>query len=282
MGLYRTVLKKINKFKDNINQDLLANKDVAYVPDEKHIAEKVSQAKRVNDPSPYVYIQNIWTQADYQEVLKKLPTNDHAFNYWWDVPVDAEKGRNGDYRKRFDLPLSQAATRLDKEYGLFWLGINKALETKEFGKSLLRKFDDIIQQRYGMSVDDARFEDIMGTDVFLMRHEPGYFLGPHTDRSDRIATLIFYLPETDKNPELGTSLFNPKQKGFVDSEETRKHYLFDKFDTVYTAPYVPNSAFFFPQTNYGFHGVLPIDASKNIATRYGMQVQFYDKRTRKI
>ena len=73
----------------------------------------------------------------------------------------------------------------------------------------------------------------------LIRHQAGYFLGPHTDLSTKLVVLLFYLAPDDNHQHLGTSLYRPKEPGF--SCPNSIHYPFEDFVKVKTAPYRPNS-----------------------------------------
>ena len=67
----------------------------------------------------------------------------------------------------------------------------------------------------------------------MIRHQAGYFLGPHTDLSTKLLVLLFYLPPDDSRPHLGTSLYRPKKSGFICPDSN--HYPFDEFVNVKTA-----------------------------------------------
>ena len=59
-----------------------------------------------------------------------------------------------------------------------------------------------------------------------------YAIRPHTDSPKKVVSMLFYLPEDDRRADLGTSIYAPKQAGYV-SEETRQHD-FEQFFTHIT------------------------------------------------
>ena len=99
----------------------------------------------------------------------------------------------------------------------------------------------------------------------VLRHEEGYFLGPHTDIPTKVATLLFNLPGDASAPHLGTTLYEPLDPA-VRSVGSR-HHDFGDFRVVRTMPFVPNSVFGFLKTDNSFHGVAPISAKDADASR---------------
>ena len=52
----------------------------------------------------------------------------------------------------------------------------------------------------------------------LIRDSGGYMLAPHTDSPKKILTLLIYIPNDNDNLNLGTSLYEPKDKEFISEE----------------------------------------------------------------
>lgn len=94
--------------------------------------------------------------------------------------------------------------------------------------------------------------------VQLCRDLGGYSIGPHTDGKKETHTLLFYLAKDGSRPQIGTSVFVPKDRSFIC--DGSKHHEFDKFDKLFTAPFVPNACFGFRRSDNSFHGV---EASTN-------------------
>ena len=84
----------------------------------------------------------------------------------------------------------------------------------------------------------------------------GYSLGPHTDTTSKVASLLFYMPSKsqDEGP-WGTSLYLPKEP--VD-DDGQKHWRFDKFHLIHTFPFQANTCLAFPRADNSWHGVEPI------------------------
>ena len=103
--------------------------------------------------------------------------------------------------------------------------------------------------------------------VQLVRDYPGYFITPHTDSQKDTCTILFYL--TDKERETGgTSVFVPKDKEF--KSNGHGNFPFKDFNLIKTAPYVPNGYYGHYRSDVSFHGVYPVEFTRNI-----LQVNFY-------
>lgn len=94
-------------------------------------------------------------------------------------------------------------------------------------------------------------------DTRLVMDGEGYCISPHTDKSTKLISLLFYLPKDNSQEHLGTSIFAPKDPSFRCLGG--KYYQFHKFTKLWTAPFRRNSLFGFWKTDQGFHGVERID-----------------------
>ena len=120
---------------------------------------------------------------------------------------------------------------------------------QKIGMALLGKFEPYLTERL------AEGEGVV-PDALLIRDRGNYSLGPHTDHPLRLVVLIIYLPLTDAEPHLGTSIYVPKEDGFTCAGGP--HYEHQMFHRAFTAPYKPNSALVFVKTDNSFHGVEPV------------------------
>lgn len=184
------------------------------------IANKVIVTTIKPEPFPHIYIDEFFTNEMYADILKNMPTDF--------VEIEKTRGTRG-YPKRF------TATPKTE----FWKNVYKQLTDRRFKQALCDKFG--IENK-GLSED-----------ILLVRDEPGYQISPHTDSTSKVITVLIYLPEDNSNEGEGTSLFMPKQEGFIC--KMGKHYEFKDFNKVKTMPYRPNCAFAFARTDNSFHGV---------------------------
>lgn len=88
----------------------------------------------------------------------------------------------------------------------------------------------------------------------LIRDWPGYQLGIHTDIPSKLVTGLYYLAPDDLNLQHGTRLYTSKS-GCEDGGYNEYDIKLPDFDMAKLIEYRPNSALFFPRTNWSFHAV---------------------------
>lgn len=173
-------------------------------------------------PFPHIYVENVFPQQDYDQILANLPSDT---NY--------DSGKSSYHGRRFADP-----TKLDPLC---------ELDTPEFAHIGISPFRHFILKRFGQSKPQFH------TDLRLVRDCENYSIGPHTDAPWKVLSYLFYLPPDTSLRPYGTSIFTPKDSSFVCPGGP--HHSFDQFHKIFTAPFLPNSLFAFFKTEYSFHGV---------------------------
>lgn len=189
-----------------------------------HIAYKIQNAKVLKFPFPHIYVENVFPDDYYDELLAALPPQE---NY--------SKGESN-YKGRIfydpvDIPL------LDP------------LRTNTFTNICTKPFKNEIFARLGS-------EFPAHTDLRLVLDGENYAIGPHTDAKWKVLSYLFYLPPDRNLIGEGTSIFMPRDPNF--RCEGGPHHKFEPFVKIATMPFKPNSLFAFFKTNNSFHGVEPI------------------------
>lgn len=191
--------------------------------------------------------------------------------------VDAGKVSSeseNDYSQRFVINMSsKALENFDPAYRPFWMDLVSWFESEWFIPIALEPFRFYV---------DHRFKDTEGgrrkfaTDIQLVRDFTHYGLGPHTDHPGKVVVMLLYLSENADNPQLGTSIYVPKDPAFRCEGGT--HYPYSGFERVVTMDYMPNSMLGFFKTSNSFHGVEPLkdeNLSRNL-----IQLSIVDKEVR--
>ena len=209
-----------------------------------HFTYNLANATVRHYPFPHLYYENVFPDNFYTSLIKSMPEFPSYSPMSKVRPVFRSDGKPA-YPDRFVITLNHKM----KSIGPHWDILQKVLDSQPTHMTLLSKFRNIIQPRIG---DDA----VLEPDAILIRDRTNYTLGPHTDNPKRLAVLIIYLPETNENPHLGTSLYVPNSPGQICPGGP--HYNHEDFTCVFTAPYKPNSAIAFVKTDNSFHGVEPV------------------------
>jgi hypothetical protein len=213
---------------------------------EAEIVQRIDAMPVRDDPFPHIYIDGIFPDGFYAEMLRQIPSRDFYKKI-------TETGRaSGDaYEQRLILHLARL-DGLPPEQRAFWKELASWFVGSELASALARAFAPVIAENSGR---DPRKLDY-GVEAMLVKDLDGYMIGPHTDILSRAVSVMFYLPPDKRYERYGTALYAPKESGFT--SDGSSHLSFDAFDLVETMPCRPNSMFGFARSNRSFHGVEPI------------------------
>lgn len=211
-----------------------------------HVLYKAANAPINAFPFPHIYVRDVFPEDYYRQLRAALP------------PVETYKslralGRVGPTYsdKRFVIPITRENSQaMTEPFCSFWAGLADWM-LAEFGSVMLAKFEPFLQQRFGNDMSQQFYNELL-----LIQDWTTYSLGPHTDTPRKALSFLFYLPADDSLARLGTSIYMPKQPGFLCTGGP--HHPFEMFDRMLTMPYLPNTLFAFVKTHNSFHGVEPI------------------------
>lgn len=179
-------------------------------------------------PYPHFVINGVFTPEEYYSI------SDISRNTTY-LSLEEARGTKG-YPERYVSKLDERELSI----------INPAIE----------RLKKQICEAFGLNINDY------DQDLLLINDKPGYKIGVHRDRLDKVVTALVYLADNRHNEFAGTAIYKPKKEGFVCP--IGKHYGFDEFDKVETIGYVPNRAFVFLNTDHSFHGVEPCSVERHV------------------
>ena len=235
------------------------------------ILERLRTARVDADPFPHYYLEGVLPEDYYQKLLHHLPGSDVYENLYevTDLKLDH-------FRHRYQRDLNDGWTNtLPPELQPFWNSFNEWFLSPALATAVLESFADPLRARIG---DRSSWPEV-SVEAQFIRHRAGYFLGPHSDLYTKLVVILLYLAPDDRAAQLGTSLYRPKVEGF--SCPDSKHYSFDDFIRVKTAPYKPNSLLAFLRSDISFHGLEPL-TEQDVATEGRDLIQYvvHDKAAR--
>jgi hypothetical protein len=215
---------------------------------EEHVLYKIRNAPIQAYPYPHIYVDNVFP-ADFYEDLRDNWPGASAF-----VRLGAT-GRvpRGAYPQRFVLPITaEGIATLTPDRRDFWSDFSAWFAGPNFCLSMIDKFEPNVRTRLGDDLERCTYS----ADALAVRDLTNYSIGPHTDAPHRLITMLFYCPDDDSRPHLGTSIFWPLDPAF--RCKGGPHYPFNRFKKITTMPYKANSLFAFFKDESSFHGVEPI------------------------
>ncbi|MES2121502.1 MAG: hypothetical protein V4492_01845 [Chlamydiota bacterium] len=214
----------------------------------QHVLDRVANAAVSDAPYPHFFVENVFPEEFYQTLLAHLPSPDLMTSL-----AQTEKVTKGFYLDRFITSLGEEELlQLPFDQFLFWSPVAQFLNSEPWISMLLNKFAEPLKNRFASQLGNINFTST----AELLCDKTNYSIGPHTDHPVRVLTLLFYFPETTQQSHMGTSIYRPKEKTFECEGFT--HYPAERFERIYTAPFLPNSLFGFFKNTHSFHGVEPI------------------------
>lgn len=209
-----------------------------------YVKEQLENTDINKKPYPHIIVENVFPQEFYDSLLSNRIDDDCLSTLSELKRVDKWYPQSRKILElSYNLPILSDTIREFWEETYYWFN-------SFFGKLIIKKFEPYILNRFGKIPR-------LSVEVLYTRDRATYKLGPHTDSTKKVLTLLFYLPKNKSNSKLGTSMYVPLDKKFTCPGGPR--YDFDKFKKIYTAPYIPNTMFGFLKTDNSFHGVESID-----------------------
>jgi hypothetical protein len=196
-------------------------------------------------PYPHSYIPDVFPRDFYTELQRNMPDPSVM------LPISQVRPVTG-YDERFVLDLkSEHVETLPEDKRRFWKEFAGWLLSGRFRQAVMTKFAPLIEQRF-RGAQGAEFYD----EALLVEDITKYALGPHSDSTRKVITLLFYLPKDESQSHLGTSIYLPNDPNFTC--QGGPHYAFKDFTRLVTMPFKPNALFVFFKTANSFHGVEPV------------------------
>jgi len=239
------------------------------------IENKIASAQLETSPFPHLIIEEFFPDDVYTKIQEYNPFLSNQGKEWMDKAASAQTSSRTPYFARKQINFhEQHLFNASPEQHAFWQELQDVFLTDNwFEKTVMAKYPDFFRLRFGDLVDEADFFSMFKREMFLQRHEPGYYIGPHTDIATRVFTCIFSFAARPGFEEFGTELLVPKDR--MARCWGNDHYAPELFTVQKLAPYKPNNFLLFFKTRHSFHAVR--DITHDVPNqRYGMQFQFYE------
>src|ERR1044072_7047168 len=238
-----------------------------------HLTECLRRVKVDKHPFAHYYVEGVLPEDFYLEILKHLPGSDVYENLYevTDLKLDH-------LRHRYQRHLNEGwPNALAPELQTFWNSFNEWFLSPALAQAFLESFAEELRSRIGVR---AAWPEV-SVEAQFIRHRAGYFLGPHSDLYTKLVVVLLYLAPDERAARLGTSLYRPKRADF--SCPDSKHYPFEDFIRVKTAPSQPNSLLAFVRSDIACHGLEPLtEADVASEGRDLIQYVVHDKAAREV
>lgn len=206
----QTAVKKVGRPKDlTIEQQLVA---------------AVDRSRLRKKPFDHVAMRDVLDSQSYKALLAATPDRQfyHELRH-----QDALRPDGSSTRLRLYL-FPELLRRLPASQRTMWVNMAKALSSPPLEAAFKRKFRAALEERFGKPVERLGLFAV----PILLRDQPGYRIGIHSDKFTKAITVQFYLPADDKQRHIGT-LFHEGREGAAAAKTTQM-------------PFVPASGYAFP------------------------------------
>ena len=193
-------------------------------PVEQQLVAAVDRSKLRKKPFDHIYMERVLDRATYDALLAAMPDRSRYHDL---KHHDAVRRDGSSTRLRMYL-YPELLRRLSEEQRRVWLPVAQALCSKELELAFKRKFRRALEERFGKRAEKIGVYPV----PILLRDQPGYRIGIHSDVRKKAITVQFYLPRDDRQRHIGT-IFHESNEG-PGAERTTQ------------MPFMPSTGYAFP------------------------------------
>ncbi len=255
---------------------LLSDGGISIAQTRAHIERKIATATLEEFPFPHLVIEDFFPSEVYQQILAQNPFKHWQGRQWFTEEESRTQKAKTPYYARSQVNFHKGeGSSLPPDIQNFWAQIEEIFISDDwFPRTVIKRYESYFAIRFGKLMNEEDFFEFFEKELFCQRHEPGYYIGPHTDIPTRVFTCIFSFAEFPGFDEYGTQLLTHKDR--LVRCWGNDHYEPDDFVVEKVAPYRPNNFLLFFKTRQSFHAVREIDETVP-NQRFGMQFQWYEK-----
>lgn len=193
-------------------------------PIETEFVQAVERSELRHQPFDHIYMEEVLDRESYAALLAAMPDRRsyHDLRH-----RDALRKDGTSTRLRMYL-YPELLWRLPAEQRRVWLPIARALCSKALENAFKDKFRATLEQRFGKPAEKVGLYPI----PILLRDQPGYRIGIHSDVATKAITVQYYLPSNGSQRNIGT-IFHEGETG-PEAEKTTQ------------MPFMPATGYAFP------------------------------------
>jgi hypothetical protein len=219
---------------------------------EQQFVAAVDRAELRTRPFDHVFMENVLDPLSYDALLAARP----EARFYHDLKHrDAVRKDGTSTRLRMYL-YPELLARLPVEQRRLWLPVAKTLCSEELELAFKRKFRRALEERFGKPAEKIGVYPV----PILLRDQPGYRIGIHSDVAKKAITVQFYLPRDESQRNIGT-IFHESSEGQGAQRTTQM-------------PFMPASGYAFPVSlTKSWHSAATSSAENG--ERVSMMVTYY-------
>lgn len=176
----------------------------------------VERSEVRGEPFDHISMEHVLDEANYAALLGAMP--DRRF-YHELSHVDAMRSDGSSTRLRLYL-YPELLRGLPDNQRRVWMPVAQALCSAELQRAFKEKFRRALEHRFDKPVEDLRLYPV----PILLRDQPGYRIGIHSDVPTKAITVQFYLPADASQRDIGT-IFHAGESGAEAKRTTQMPFL---------------------------------------------------------
>jgi hypothetical protein len=183
---------------------------------EEQLIAAVERADLRQQPFDHIAMQGVLDAATYDSLLAALPDA----RFFHDLKHrDAVRDDGSSTRLRMYL-FPELLHRLPAGERRMWRPMARALCSQGLEAAFKHKFRDALEERFGRPAEKIGLFPI----PILLRDQPGYRIGIHSDVPKKAITVQYYLPRSASQRDLGT-IFHESDVGEGAERTTKMSFL---------------------------------------------------------
>lgn len=183
---------------------------------EDQLVDAVTRSAVRHSPFDHIYMEDVLDRETYQALLAAMPDR----RFYHDLKHrDAVRKDGTSTRLRMYL-YPELLRRLPPKQRRAWVPVARALCSRELELAFKQKFRAALEERFGKPAEDIG----MYPAPILLRDQPGYRIGIHSDVPKKAITVQFYLPTDEGQRDIGT-IFHEGDQGAGAKRTTQMPFL---------------------------------------------------------
>ncbi|HKU92603.1 MAG TPA: hypothetical protein VJP82_04575 [Sphingomicrobium sp.] len=176
----------------------------------------IERSELQSDPFDHITMQRLFDDSNYAALLAAMP--DRGF-YHELSHVDAMRSDGSSTRLRLYL-YPELLQGLPDSQRRVWMPVAQALCSDDLVRAFKQKFRRALENRFEKPVERLRLYPV----PILLRDQPGYRIGIHSDVSTKAITVQFFLPADASQRDIGT-IFHAGESGAAAERTTQMPFL---------------------------------------------------------
>jgi hypothetical protein len=182
----------------------------------RDLAASVQRSTLCHDPFDHIYMERVLDPVDYQSLLSAMPDR----RFFHELKHEHAMRADGSSTRLRMYLYPELLWRLPAAQQRVWIPVARALCSRRLEDAFKQKFRRALEDRFDKPVERLGIYPV----PILLRDQPGYRIGIHSDVPSKAITVQFYLPR-DGSQEGIRTIFHEGEKGQAAKRTTQMPFM---------------------------------------------------------